>query len=133
MWQPNRRQWPIIWTVALLLVLGWPIGGSSLGVKAVNWAADPRGTLPPVPAPIPFGLGDDGDAVAQHDAAEREYYRMWDEGGVSRLRLRLKGTSDPLEPATQRQVVIAVAVLAGLWIWRQEAQRSEARGQRPGR
>ena len=65
MWQPNRGQWPVIWAAAALIVLAWPPeSGRSLLVKAVNRAADPRGTLPALPPPLPMSLGDNGDAVA---------------------------------------------------------------------
>ena len=75
MWQPHRAQWTIIWTVALLAVLAWPPEtGRSLLLKAINRAADPAGSLPALPPPLPLGLDDDGDAVSAHDAREAEYY-----------------------------------------------------------
>ena len=79
MWQPNRAQWSIIWTVAVLVILAWPPGdGRSLLVKLVNRAADPMGSLPAMPAPLPMGLDDDGDAVAAHDAEESAYPNLLD-------------------------------------------------------
>src|SRR5947209_2373567 len=106
MWQPNRAQWAIIWTVVLLMVLVWPPDrGSSLGVKAVNWLADPAGALPPMPPPLPMELGDDGDAVAAHDAAEAEYYRARNGSGINRWRMAVKSARDPIDPTTERQML----------------------------
>jgi hypothetical protein len=63
MWQPNRAQWSIIWTVAVLLVLAWPPdAGRSLGVKAVNWAVDPAGSGPEHSQP--FDVNFDTRAIA---------------------------------------------------------------------
>ena len=64
MWQPNRAQWPIIWAAALLLVLGWPPeNGRSLGLKLVNWATDPSGSLPSMPPPLPMALTGDLERI----------------------------------------------------------------------
>ena len=76
MWQPNRSQWMVICVAAVVLVAGWPPDkGRSLGVKAINWMVDPAGSLPSLPPPLPMALDDNGDAVAEHDAQGREYYR----------------------------------------------------------
>jgi hypothetical protein len=124
MWQPNRAQWSILWTVALLLVLAWPPDqGRSLVVKAVNWAADPIGSLPTLPAPLPRGLDDDGDAVPAHDAQETEYYRRRDSSATARWRMAVKEASDPLDPSTERQLLVAVAVLSALGVWRLNDRR----------
>src|ERR1043166_9289616 len=118
-WQPNRAQWRIIWIVAILLILGWPPDqGRSLGMKAVNWLADPTNSLPTQPAPLPIGLDDNGDAVASHDADEAEYYRVYTSSRVTRLRMQLKVALDPLEASTQRQLLVALGVLSGLLVWR---------------
>ena len=86
MWQPNRAQWGIIWAAALLLILSWPPAeGRSLLVKAANWIVDPSDSLPRLPAPLPMGLEDNGDAVAEHDAAATEYYRQYRELGGDAL------------------------------------------------
>ena len=119
MWQPNRAQWSIIWTVAVLLVLVWPPDkGRSLLVKAVNWAVDPAGSLPALPPPLPMGLDDNGDAVAAHDLEEAEYYRVHDRSRVTRWRMALKETGEPLDPSTERQLLVGVAVLSALAVWR---------------
>jgi hypothetical protein len=125
MWQPNRAQWTIIWTAAALLVLAWPPeSGRSLLVKAVNRASDPAGALPAPPPPLPMGLDDNGDAVAEHDAQEREYYRAYGASRLTRWRMRLKETGEPLDPVTERQLLVAVAVLSALAVWRLNTPKS---------
>ena len=119
MWQPNRTQWSILWPVAVLLVLAWPPDrGRSLLMKAVNWAADPTGSLPTLPAPLPMALDDDGDAVPAHDALESEYYRVRDSSATTRWRMTLKEAGDPFDPSTERQLLVAIAVLSALGVWR---------------
>jgi hypothetical protein len=67
-----------------------------------------------------MGLGDNGDAVAAHDALEAEYYQRRDSSVTTRWRLRLKDARDPLEPQTGRQILVGLAVLSVLWVWRME-------------
>jgi hypothetical protein len=117
--QPNRAQWTVIWIVALLLILMWPPGtGRSLGVKLVNWAVDPTGSLPALPESLPPGLEDNGDAVTEHDLFEQEYYRARDRSSLARWRMDMKDWIDPFEPQTERQVLVALGVLAALLTWR---------------
>lgn len=124
MFQPNRAQWSIIWTAAALLVLAWPGDtGRSLLVKAVNWAVDPAGSLPTLPAPLPMALDDDGDAVPAHDAQEAEYYRVRDRSVITRWRMTLRDAGDPFDPSTERQLLVAVAVLSALGVWRLDGKR----------
>lgn len=119
MWQPNRAQWRIIWMVAVLLIVAWPPReGVSLALKAVRWAADPQHTLPVLPEPLPMGLGDDGDAVAAHDQQWAEYYEFEERSAMNRLRLQLRDVQEPLDPGTQRQLLVGVAVLAALGVWK---------------
>lgn len=119
MWEPNKAQWRIMWIVALLLILGWPPDqGRSLGVKAVNWLADPRHSLPVQPAPLPAGLDDNGDAVSAHDAEEAEYYRQYTRSGVTRLRLKLRDATEPFDATTERQILAGVGILSALLVWR---------------
>ena len=121
MWQPNRAQWAIICTVAAVFVFGWPpdrANGSSLIVKSVHWAVDPTHALPPLPPPLPPGLGDNGDVVAAHDALEAEYYRRYNSSSMTRWRMDVKTAGDPFDPTTERQVLIASAVVSALAIWR---------------
>jgi hypothetical protein len=123
-WQPNTAQWRVIWIVALLLILGWTGDkGRSLGVKVVNWLVDPTHSLPTQPDPLPIGLDDNGDAVAAHDAEEAEYYRQFTSSRVTRLRMKLKAAGDPLDPTTERQILVGIAVLSALVIWRLNERR----------
>ena len=123
MWQPNTAQWRLIWTVAALLILAWPAENQSLAVKAINWGADPFQILPRTPGPIAPGLGDDVDAVQQHDAEEAAYYYMYSSSRLSRLRLQLRDLKDPLEPSTERQILVGLAILLALSIWRAEGKK----------
>lgn len=124
-WQPSRTQWWVIWTVAALLILTWPPReGGSLALKAVRWMADPRNALPTLPDPLPMGLGDDGDAVAEHDRRMQEYYDFVDRSAANRLRVRLKTAEEPLDPGTERQLLTGVAILAALGVWQLNGRRS---------
>jgi len=126
MWQPNTAQWRLIWTVAMLLILAWPEDNQSLAVKAINWGVDPAQTLPRAPSPLARGLGDDMEAVQQHDAEEAAYYYMYSSSRLSRLRLQLRDLRDPLDPSTERQILVGLAILVALGIWRMEGKK-EAR------
>jgi len=118
MWQPTRTQWVIVWVVAILAVLAWPPdSGRSLGMKALNWAADPGGSLPDLPPPLPMSLGDDGDAVAAHDTQETAYYQERDRSVVTRWRMDLKTAADPFDRSTQRQLLVGTVVLSALGVW----------------
>lgn len=119
MWQPNRAQWSIIWTVALLIVLFWPPDrGKSLLVKAVNWAADPAGTLPQLPPPLPMGLDDNGDAVAEHDGLVADYFAARNRSTMNRVRMDLRDAGEPLSSQTERQLLVGLGVAAALFVWR---------------
>jgi hypothetical protein len=71
-----------------------------------------------MPAPLPPGLGDDGDAVATHDALEADYYRLYNSSPTTRWRMDVKAAGDPFDPTTERQVLIASAAIAALAAWR---------------
>jgi hypothetical protein len=119
MWQPTRVQWSVIAIAAALLVFGWPPDqGHSLGVKAISWLVDPTGSLPILPSPLPMALDDDGDAVAAHDAQEAEYYRIRDRSPILRWRMALKQAGEPLDAATERQLLVGVAVFSALAVWK---------------
>jgi hypothetical protein len=119
MWQPTRAQWPIIWITAAFLVLAWPPErGRSLLIKLASWTVDPTDALPTLPAVLPLGLDDDGDAVAAHDEQEREYYRVRERSQLARLRMAVKEGRDPFDPTSERQLLVGVGVLAALGIWR---------------
>lgn len=126
MWQPSRAQWAIILPITILLVLAWPPSeGKSLGAKALNWIVDPGNTLPEAPTVLPMSLDDDGDAVAAHDAAEQEYNRVYQSSASTKRRMDLKIAGDPFEPTTERQLLIAIGVLAALAVWRLDGRREK--------
>ena len=124
MWQPNRTQWAIIWPIAIVFILGWPPAeGRSLMVKLTNWAVDPANTLPALPDALPMGLDDNGDAVAAHDAELTEYYQRHDSTPLTRWRMDMKTAEDPFDPATERQLLVGVAVVGALLVWRLNGQQ----------
>ena len=123
MWQPNAAQWRSIWIVAVLLILAWPEENQSLAIKAINWGVDPFRSLPPTPSPLAAGLGDDVDAVQRHDAEETVYYNLYNTSRISRLRLQLRDLRDPLDPSTERQLLVGAAILIALSIWRAETKK----------
>ena len=117
---PSLRQGLAIGAIAVLLVLCWPPDrghGTSLLIKALHRVVDPTDALPALPPALPPGLGDNGDAVAEHDAIESEYYRLHNSSAMTRWRMDMKAAGDPLDPTTERQVLIASAVVAALAIW----------------
>jgi len=118
MWQPTRKQWRLIWPLAIFVLLAWPSENGSLAVKAVRWLADPRGTLPTLPPPLSMELGDNADAVAEHDAQEQEYYRVVGSSDWARRRMALKELNDPFDAATARQLLVGIAVISALIVWR---------------
>jgi hypothetical protein len=120
MWQPDRIQWRLIWVLAVSVILAWPAEDRSLAVKALNWGADPFESLPATPSPLAMGAGDDPEAVQQHDAEEAAYYSMYNTSRLSRLRFQLRDLDDPFDPSTERQVLVGLAILSALSIWRLE-------------
>ena len=117
--QPNTLQWWILLVVALLLVAVWPPSDDrSVAVKFVNWAVDPSDSLPTLPGPFAPGQGDDLETVNAHDLQTRMYDELHDKGGWTRIRLELKVASDPFNPATERQVLTGIGVVAAFLVWR---------------
>lgn len=109
-----------IGAIALLLVLCWPPDrghGASLLIKLMHRAVDPFDALPALPPALPPGLGDNGDAVAEHDAIESDYYRLHNSSAMTRWRMDMEAAGDPFDPTTERQVLIASAVIAALAAW----------------
>jgi hypothetical protein len=124
-WQPNKAQWRIIWIVTVFLILCWPPDkGRSLGVKIANRLADPRSSLPTMPAPLPIALDDNGDAVTEHDALEAEYYRQYESSAVTRFRMTLKEVKDPFDPSTERQILAGIGIMSALAVWRINGKRT---------
>ena len=119
MWQPNKLQSWLLVVVALLIVFVWPPSNdASLAVKFVNWAVDPTGALPILPAQLALGLGDDPDAVNARDMQVQQYDALYLKGGWTRTRLELKVARDPFNPSTERQLLIALAVVTTFLAWR---------------
>ena len=87
-------------------------------MKVVRWIVDPSNALPALPPPLPPGVGDDGDAVAAHDALEADYYQLYNSSPSTRRRMEIKAASDPFDPTTERQSLVAIAVVAALLTWR---------------
>jgi len=108
---------------AVLLVCLWPPANDrSLAVRIVNWAVDPRGELPVLPEPFALGAGDDPDAVAEHDAQVQAYDARYAQGGWMRRRLALKVARDPFNAAMERQVILALGIVAAFLLWRMNAR-----------
>jgi hypothetical protein len=119
MWRPGNGQWWILLIAALLLVALWPPSEDrSLAVKLVNWAVDPRNTLPTLPGPLTLGQSDDPNAVEAHDLQTRMYDELYEKGGWTRMRLRLKVAGDPFNRATERQLLVAMGVVTAFLVWR---------------
>ena len=118
-WQSTNVQWWLVVIVALFVVCAWPPGDDkSLAVKFVNWAVDPRGELPILPDQLALGRGDDPDAVFARDLQVQQYDALYLKGGWTRKRLELKVARDPLNPATERQLLVGLAVVTALVVWR---------------
>src|SRR6516164_508667 len=116
--QPKSSHWWILISLALLIVFVWPPAGDrSLAVKVVNWAVDPTDQLPTLPDPLALGLGDDPEAVAQHDQQIQQYDSLYSRGGWTRRRLELKVARDPLNPSTERQMLMGLAVVIAFLAW----------------
>ena len=117
--RPTNLQWWFLAIVALLIVSVWPPSDDkSLAVKFVNWAVDPNDDLPVLPDQLALGLGDDPNAVAAHDLQTQQYDALYLRGGWTRRRLELKVARDPMNPATERQLLVGLAVIAGFLAWR---------------
>lgn len=124
-WRPTNAQWWLLVAIALFIVVAWPPrDDKSLAVKFVNWVVDPRNELPVLPRPLALGLGDDPDAVEAHDSQVRQYDAIYLRGGWSRRRLELKVANDPFDPATTRQVLLAIGVVTAFLAWRLGAGRN---------
>ena len=107
----------------VLLVCLWPPGNErSLVVRLANWAVDPRGELPVLPAPFALDAGDDPDAVAAHDAQVQAYDARYAQGGWMRRRLEWKVARDPFDPAAERQLILALGIVAAFLLWRTNAR-----------
>lgn len=121
---PRPWQWWSFLAIALAIVIVWPPqGDKSLALKFVNWVVDPTNQLPVLPAQLPYGRGDDPEAVNAHDLIVQRYDALFMQGGWTRKRLELKVATDPLPPATTRQLLMAGAVITALLAWRVAARK----------
>jgi hypothetical protein len=119
MWRPGIRSWWLLLGATLLIVALWPPADDrSLAVKFMNWAVDPGDVLPTLPGPLTRAESDDLSAVEAHDFQTRRYDELYQQGGWMRRRLDLKVARDPLNPATERQMLIAFGVLILFLAWR---------------
>ena len=114
----------VLFLTALLIVAAWPPDRNrSLAVKAVNWAADPTDSLPILPEQLGFGLSDDVSAVEARDAMVRQYDELFTRDGFTRSRLGLKVAADPLNPSTERQLLLLLGVVVAFLTLSQRAHR----------
>jgi len=119
----RRSPWPVVAALIAALAVFWPPdGGRSLAVKAINWLADPRQELPRKPSPLAIGVDDDADIVAAHDNEEHAYDAMHRGPWMGRLRLDMRDAEDPLEPSTERPLLVAAAAVVAVWVFRRQSQ-----------
>jgi hypothetical protein len=122
--QPSGTSWWLLLAVVLAVIAAWPPDNDkSLAAKFVNWAVDPRGELPILPAQLGMGMGDDPQAVEERDAVVRHYDQLFKQGGWTRRRLLLKVAGDPLKPSTERQLLLAFGAIAAFFVWRTAATK----------
>jgi hypothetical protein len=125
MWQISNQQWWALVIVSLIIVGFWPPrDDKSLALKFVNWAVDPRDELPVLPNQLPLGQGDNYEAVEAHDRLVQQYDALYSEGGWTRRRLELKVATDPLNPAIERQLLVALGLVSALIVWRRTWTRA---------
>ena len=104
---PTRTGAWVLFLTVLAVITAWPPQtGRSLALKLVHVAVDPDGSLPFLPEQLDFGLSDDPQAVDLRDMLVRRYDDALASGPVMRTRLRLKNVTDPLEPSTERQLLL---------------------------
>lgn len=65
-----------------------------------------------------MGVDDDADVVTAHDQEEHAYESMYRGSWMGQLRLRLRDAEDPIDPATERPLLVAGAALAAIGVWR---------------
>lgn len=118
-WRSGHGQGWALFAVTLFIVIAWPpTDGKSLALQFTNWAVDPKGHLPVLPEQLGLGTGDNPDAVEARDAQVRLYDQLYAQGGWIRTRLKLKVAADPFNPATARQTLLAMGVVAAFLAWR---------------
>ena len=114
----EQKQRVIVAAFAIIVVMCWPPDhGPNLLFRFVHWAVDPTDSLPTLPPALPPGMGDNGDAVAEHDAIEAEYYRLYNSSEVTRWRMEMKVAQDPFDVTFERQFLVAFAALGAFFAW----------------
>jgi hypothetical protein len=117
--RPSSRGWWVLTAVVLFVIAAWPPDNEkSLAAKFVNWVVDPAASLPVLPSQLGFGEGDDPVLVEAHDAEVRRYDALYAQGGWTRMRLQLKVARDPMNASTERQLLLALAAVTALAVWR---------------
>jgi hypothetical protein len=115
----NKFTFSVVVVVALTIVSVWPSEDDrSLAVKFVNWIVDPLDALPVLPPQLALGRGDDPEAVEARDLQTQQYDALYLKGGWTRRRLELKVARDPINPATERQLLLVIGVVSALFAWR---------------
>jgi len=115
----NKFTFSVVVVVALTIVSVWPPEDDrSLAVKFVNWIVDPLDALPVLPPQLALGRGDDPEAVEARDLQTQQYDALYLKGGWTRRRLELKVARDPINPATERQLLLVIGVVTALFAWR---------------
>ena len=115
----TRFTFSVVVVVALTIVSVWPPEDDrSLAVKFVNWIVDPFDALPVLPPQLALGRGDDPEAVEARDLQTQQYDALYLKGGWTRRRLELKVARDPINPATERQLLLVIGVVTALFAWR---------------
>src|SRR5262245_30278594 len=109
----------VLVAVAVALVCVWPPADDRRrAIKVVNWTVNPSVEQPVPPGPVALGAGDDTDVVAAHDMQVQAYDTPYAKGGWTRRRLEWKVARDPLNPATERQVILALGIVTAFVFWR---------------
>ena len=115
----NKFTFSVVVVVALTIVSVWPPEDDrSLAVKFVNWIVDPLDALPVLPPQLALGRGDDPEAVEARALQTQQYDALYLKGGWTRRRLELKVARDPINPATERQLLLVIGVVTALFAWR---------------
>ena len=112
----RRGSWVLLVT-ALFMVAGWPPDKDrSLIIKTVNWAVDPADHLPVLPPQLGFGLSDDVQAVEIRDEIVRRYDELLHRDAFTRWRLQWKVAEDPVNPSTERQLLLAFGIVVAFLV-----------------
>ena len=73
-----------------------------------------------------MAMDDDGDAVTAYDQQVQAYQQARERSAMNRWRMDLVNASDPFATATQRQLLVALAVAGALIVWQMNTPRAAA-------